>query len=118
MRRAAFLLLMLWASGYGSNSGVYELTGTLDSHITVTVGYDPWLYRNYISSWCRQMKENLCDDVVDSRGATSRRYKGRATIVSNNHKMATVRIRGLRAWDTGLYCWRIWNGNTYEVLNR
>ncbi|XP_078500871.1 polymeric immunoglobulin receptor-like [Lissotriton helveticus] len=120
MRGAAFLLIMLWAPGYGSNSGVYEQTGTLGGIVTVTAGYDPRLHMNYISSWCRQMTEKLCDDVVDSRGATSWRYQGRASMVSNNRMRAsaTVRIRDLREWDTGLYCWRIWNGNAHEVLNR
>ncbi|XP_069488736.1 polymeric immunoglobulin receptor-like [Ambystoma mexicanum] len=121
MRCAPVLLVMLCTqgAGYRPPAGVQELEATLGGQVTVISGSSPLWNKEHISSWCRQATREICDDLVDSNGATSRGYKGRAALVSHPKKgPPRVTISGLRDWDTGLYCWRTWNGTSYTLVKR
>ncbi|KAM5180712.1 polymeric immunoglobulin receptor-like [Mantella aurantiaca] len=101
-----------------SSSHVREVQTTVKGFITITCNYNTYQYKNKGSSWCRQISEIECDNIVHTRGFNPSIYKERVNVSQTMDQFGTVNVTifNLQPWDTGLYNWRIWNGNDYEII--
>nr|XP_033774520.1 polymeric immunoglobulin receptor-like [Geotrypetes seraphini] len=118
MKGLVLLLLQLWMPGSQLSSNFQVVRGTLGETLSLHCRYVPE-YQNHINSWCRQINEGECVNVVEINRLNSG-YVGRTTMSFANDKkgIMNLTIRQLQEWDTGLYWWRIWTGYTYQVIEK
>ncbi|XP_040277805.1 uncharacterized protein LOC120993346 isoform X1 [Bufo bufo] len=97
---------------------VREVQAAVMGSVTITFKYDTFLYRNLISSWCRQVTITECENIMDTKVTSNNGYKGRLFLSQNTERTGIVNVTmvNLQHWDTGLYKWRIWTGREYSVI--
>ncbi|XP_075052082.1 polymeric immunoglobulin receptor-like isoform X3 [Mixophyes fleayi] len=101
-----------------SYPNIREVQAAVMGSMNIICYYDTYQYRNLASSWCQQVSMKECDNIVETNQVTRNSYKHRATISQNValHGFVNVTMINLQLWDTGLYKWRVWTGQDYEVL--
>ncbi|XP_029429100.1 polymeric immunoglobulin receptor-like [Rhinatrema bivittatum] len=120
MKGLGLSLLLLWIPGSQAHSGFQVVRAAFGGAVTITCSHhDDAELQNYVKSWCRQINEEACENVVETNGF-NRGNEGRTSMTSSYERKGTttITITELQAWDSGLYCWRIWTGYAYEVREK
>ncbi|XP_054251779.1 triggering receptor expressed on myeloid cells 2-like [Indicator indicator] len=106
MERFVHLLFLVFSSGCAAEN-ITVVYGMEGGSISVHCSYKPWQQRWREKSWCRQLGESHCQQVVSARRLWLpflSSWNGTTSIRDNIHDgVLTVTMRRLRKQDSGLY---------------